>query len=126
MNVASTAGFVPGPNMAVYYASKAYVISLSEALSEEVRGSGVTVTVLCPGATRTGFQDRANLKDTPLFRAPLADAASVAKAGVEGMMRGKRMVIPGMMNKIVAFSPKISPRGLLLRISGKAVERSQP
>lgn len=104
LNVASTAGFLPGPNMAVYYACKAYVLSLSEALAQEVRGSGVSVTVLCPGATRTGFQDRANVLQTPLMRFGLADAASVTKAGIEGMMRGKRMVIPGITNKLVADS----------------------
>ena len=124
LNVASTAGFVPGPNMAVYYASKAYVISFSEALWEEVRKTGVSVTVLCPGATKTGFQERAKVNETPLMRAPLADAQSVARAGIEGMMRGRRMVIPGLMNKLVAFSPRVAPRALLLRISGKAVERT--
>ncbi|HET7815034.1 MAG TPA: SDR family oxidoreductase [Candidatus Baltobacteraceae bacterium] len=123
MNVASTAGFLPGPNMAVYYATKAYVISFSEALAEEVRGTGVSVTVLCPGATETGFADRAKVHTTRLFLAPKADAASVARAGIAGMMRGKRIVIPGVMNKLVAFSPKISPRGFLVWLSGKLVER---
>lgn len=80
------------------------MISLSEALAEEVRGTGVSVTVLCPGATRTGFQDRANVLQTPLMRFGLADAASVTKAGIEGMVRGKRMVIPGITNKLVADS----------------------
>ncbi len=123
LNIASTAAFLPGPNMAVYYASKAYVLSFSEALAEEVHGSGVTVTVLCPGATRTGFQERARIHETPLFRAPLADAAAVARAGLDGMMRGKRVVIPGISNKFVAFSPKITPRRLLVWISGRAVQR---
>lgn len=124
LNVASTAGFLPGPNMAVYYASKAYVISFSEALAEEVRGTGVTVTVLCPGATATGFQERAKVETTPLFRFPMAKAADVAKAGIDGMMRGKPMVVPGIMNKLVTIAPKISPRRLLVRVSGKAVERA--
>lgn len=123
LNVASTAGFLPGPNMAVYYATKAYVISFSEALAEEVRGTGVSVTVLCPGATETGFADRANVHSTLLFVAPKANAASVARAGINGMMRGKRMVIPGLSNKIVALLPRISPRGLLVSVSGKLVER---
>ncbi len=122
LNVASTAGFLPGPNMAVYYASKAYVISFSEALAEEVRGTGVTVTVLCPGATHTGFAERAGTTATPLFKLPMAKAADVAKAGIDGMMRGKSVVVPGITNKLVALSPKITPRRLLVAISGKAVE----
>lgn len=124
LNIASTAGFLPGPNMAVYYASKAYVISFSEALAQEVRGTGVTVTVLCPGATATGFQERAKMESTPLFRLPTAKAADVAKAGIEGMMRGKAVVVPGITNKLVAITPRITPRRLLVAISGRAVERT--
>lgn len=123
LNVASTAAFLPGPNMAVYYASKAYVLSLSEALAEEVRGTGVTVTVLCPGATETGFQERAEVQSALLLKLPMANAAKVAKAGIDGMMRGKAVVVPGLMNKIVAMAPKLTPRSLLIKISGKAVER---
>jgi short-subunit dehydrogenase len=126
LNVASTAGFLPGPNMAVYYAGKAYVISFSEALAEEVRGSGVTVTVLCPGATATGFQSRASVETTPLFKLPMAKADAVAKAGIEAMMRGKPVVVPGITNKFVAVSPKITPRRLLVKISGKAVQCRGP
>jgi short-subunit dehydrogenase len=123
LNVASTAGFLPGPNMAVYYAGKAYVISFSEALAEELRGTGVTVTVLCPGATATGFQARASANETMLFRLPMANAASVAKAGIDGMMRGKPVVVPGITNKLVMLAPKLVPRRLLVRVSGKVVER---
>jgi short-subunit dehydrogenase len=123
LNVASTAGFLPGPNMAVYYASKADVISLSEALAEEVRGTGVTVSVLCPGATSTGFHARAKMESTPLFRLPIAKAADVAKAGIDGMLRGKPVIVPGITNKLVAIAPKIAPRRLLVAISGKAVQR---
>jgi uncharacterized protein len=102
LNIASTAAFVPGPTMAVYYACKAYVLSLSEALADEVRAAGVTVTCLCPGATATGFQARANIVgNTILTRLPLADAASVAKAGFDGLMRGKSVVIPGLGNKLI-------------------------
>jgi uncharacterized protein len=125
LNVASTAGFLPGPNMAVYYAAKAYVISFSEALAQEVRGSGVTVTVLCPGATATGFQERAAVESTPLFRLPMAKADAVAKAGIDGMTRGKPVVVPGIMNKLVAMSPRVTPRAVLIKISGKAVERAK-
>jgi short-subunit dehydrogenase len=123
LNVASTAGFLPGPNMAVYYAGKAYVISFSEAIADEVRGTGVTVTVLCPGATATGFQARAAADETMLFRMPMAKADTVAKAGIDGMMRGKTIVVPGISNKLVTLAPKIVPRRFLVRVSGKVIER---
>jgi len=124
LNVASTAAFLPGPLMAVYYAAKAYVLSFSEALAEELRGTGVTATCLCPGATATGFQRRANVEgNTLLTRLPLDDAARVARAGIRGMIQGKAVVVPGITNKLVAISPKITPRRLLLWMSRKAVER---
>ncbi|MGZ3497003.1 MAG: SDR family NAD(P)-dependent oxidoreductase [Vulcanimicrobiaceae bacterium] len=123
LNIASTAAFLPGPLMAVYYATKAYVLSFSEALWEETRGSGVTVTCLCPGPTATGFQKRANVEETPLFRMKRADPASVAKAGFEGMLKGKRVVIPGLFNKFVAITPHLSPRRILLLVSRKMIER---
>jgi short-subunit dehydrogenase len=122
LNVASTAGFVPGPNMAVYYATKAYVISFSQALASEVSGSGVTVTVLCPGATATGFQQRARQQSMMLVRLGLADAGKVAKAGFDGMMHGKTMVIPGITNVFVANAPRFTPRRLLTWISAKLIE----
>jgi short-subunit dehydrogenase len=125
LNVASTAAFLPGPNMAVYYAAKAYVLSFSQALAEEMRATGVTVTCLCPGATATGFQTRADVHDTPMMRGPVADAASVARAGFRGMMAGKDIVVPGLANKLVALSPRFSPRRLLLRVSRKLVERNK-
>ena len=124
MNVASTAAFLPGPFMSVYYASKAYVLSFSQALTEELRSTGVTVTCLCPGATATGFVDRAKMHGTVLNRLPLANAAAVARAGYRGMMRGKDLVIPGPSNKFVAVSSKITPRRLLLWMSRKAVEQA--
>lgn len=122
LNVASTAGFVPGPFAAVYYASKAYVLSFSQALSEELRGSGVTVTCLAPGATATGFADRAEMKHTMLFKLPMADAASVAKAGYRATMAGKDLVIPGLSNKMLALSGRLMPRRVVLWISRKLVE----
>jgi hypothetical protein len=118
LNVASTAGFAPGPFMAVYYATKAYVVSFSEALAEELRGSGVTVTALCPGATRTGFAGAAGMEDSVLFRRGVVmDAAAVARAGVEGMMAGRAVVIPGIANKALVASIRISPRSLVRRIT---------
>jgi uncharacterized protein len=124
MNVASTAGFVPGPIMAVYYATKAYVISFSLALAEELRQSGVTVTVLCPGATRTEFQERAGIHlDVRLFRGPwVADAASVARAGYQGMLRGKRLVVPGVFNKIMVAATRLASRALLAKVARRVQE----
>lgn len=119
LNLASTAGFAPGPLMAVYYATKAYVISLSEALGEELRGSGVSVTVLCPGPTLTEFQAVAHMERTRLFRVPGAvlDAASVARAGYAGLMRGKRMVVPGIINRALPLVIRVSPRGVVVRVA---------
>lgn len=114
MNVASTAGFQPGPLMAVYYATKAYVLSLSEALASEVAGTGVTVTCLCPGPTRTGFQARAEMGESRLFRSfSVMDAETVARRGYEGMQAGRRLVVPGLMNKITAQSSRFFPRRIV-------------
>jgi short-subunit dehydrogenase len=125
LNVASTAGFVPGPFMAVYYATKAYVISFSEALAEELTGSGATVTVLCPGTTRTEFWAAAGADASArLLRRPwVAEAASVARAGYEGLRAGKRMVIPGLANKIMIQSVRVAPRALLTKIARRLQER---
>jgi uncharacterized protein len=111
LNVASTAAFQPGPLMAVYYATKAYVLSFSEAIAEELRDSGVTVTALCPGPTQTGFAEIANMTLTRLFTMmrPMSSAA-VARAGYRGMMSGKRIVIPGAKNKMLVQSLRVSPR----------------
>src|SRR6202022_1051919 len=89
LNLASTAAFEPGPLMAVYYASKAYVLSFSEALANELRGAGVTVTALCPGPTRTGFQERGVMQDSRLVQGQIADAKSVALAGFKGLIRSE-------------------------------------
>ncbi len=114
LNVASTAGFVPGPGMAVYYASKAYVISFSEALANELHGTGVSVTVLCPGPTLTEFQKRAGMADSRLFKVtkPMS-AARAARKGYFGMQRGQVVVIPGITNKLMAASSRIIPRELV-------------
>ena len=97
--------------MAVYYASKAYVLSFSEAIAEELAGTGVTVTALCPGPTDTGFQHRAGTADSPLFqRGNLLDAGRVAAAGHAGMLAGKRVVIPGGRNWLMAQSVRFAPR----------------
>ena len=119
LNVASTAGFLPGPLMSVYYATKAYVISLSEAVGEELRGSGVSMTVLCPGPTPTEFQELAHMQATRLFNLPgiTMDAGSVARAGYAGLMRGQRMVVPGLFNRLTPFAIRLSPRGLVVRVA---------
>lgn len=118
MNVASTAGFQPGPLMAVYYATKAYVISFSEALANEVAGQGVTVTCFCPGATETGFAGRAGNGQTRLFKTlrPM-DAKKVARIGYHGLLKGKSMVIPGVRNWLVAESVRFSPRKVVTAVS---------
>jgi uncharacterized protein len=118
LNVASTGAFQPGPLMAVYYATKAYVLSFSEALAEELRGTGVTVSALCPGPTETGFQKRADMEASRLFSGPLRvmDAAAVARAGYEGFQAGRRIVIPGLVNKLGVQALRISPRSLVTRL----------
>jgi uncharacterized protein len=118
MNVASTAGFQAGPWMAVYYATKAYVILFSEAIANELKGSGVTVTCLCPGATATNFARRAEMEHSRLFRLGAMRSLDVARAGYKGMMRGRTMVIPGWLNKALAMSVRLSPRKLVTAISG--------
>lgn len=119
LNVASTAAFLPGPLMATYYASKAFVLSFSEALATEVNGTGVVVTVLCPGPTETGFAEAAGVASSPLFRTGAMDADAVAKAGYDGLMRGRRVVIPGLKNRLLTFSTRLGPRWLAASIAGR-------
>src|SRR5439155_27363929 len=110
LNVASTAAFQPGPFMAVYYATKAYVLSLSEALAEETSGTGVTVTCLCPGVTDTEFHGVAGTDAQPLTSGALSmSASSVAEAGYRAMMRGRLIEIPGVHNKVGAPTVRIPP-----------------
>jgi short-subunit dehydrogenase len=125
MNVASTAAFQPGPYMAVYYATKAYVLSFSEALAAELQGSGVTVSVLCPGPTSTGFQARARMDETRLMRIPwMMDAATVARLGYRGLMAGKTIVIPGIANRLLAFSVRLAPRAFVRQVTRRLNERA--
>jgi uncharacterized protein len=118
LNVASTAAFQPGPLMAVYYASKAFVLSFSEALAEELRKTQVTVTALCPGPTATGFAANAELINSRLFnfKKP-ATPEYVAKVGYNAMKRGRRVVVAGAMNKLLAQSVRISPRKLVTKVT---------
>src|SRR5436305_13698526 len=117
LNIGSTAGFPPGPFMAVYYASKAFVNSFTEALWYELRGTGVTATVSCPGATATEFADVAGSSRSLLFRLGAASPATVARQGYRAMMKGKPMVIHGLKNKLTVQSLRISPRAVARAIA---------
>jgi short-subunit dehydrogenase len=118
LNVASTAAFQAGPLMAVYYASKAFVVSFSEAIGNELSGMGVTVTALCPGPTTTAFQDRARMQESRLAKAAaLMDAPTVARIGIDAMMAGKPLAIAGMLNRLVAWSTRLAPRQLTTKLA---------
>ena len=118
LNLGSTASFQPGPKMAVYYATKAYVLSFSEALWYELRPRGVTVTCLCPGPTRTGFQSRAGQEGARLLNVGLlsTDASAVARAGLDALFRGKRVVVPGVMNLVGTWAGRYSPTRSVLAV----------
>ena len=122
LNVGSTGSFAPGPLMAAYCATKAFVLSLSEAISEEVRGTGVCVTALCPGVTRTGFQARANVEHIQLTSGNMMSARQVAEAGYKALMRGQAVVVPGFLNQLLVFAVRIAPRSLARRISHRMMQ----
>lgn len=114
MNTASTAAFQPGPYMAVYYATKAFVLSFSEAIGAELDGTGVTVTALCPGPTASGFQDKADMHASALVKGKkLPTSAEVAAAGYRAMQRGQRVFVPGFMNWVMAQSVRFTPRNIV-------------
>ena len=124
LNVASTAAFQPGPLMAVYYATKAYVLSFSEALASETAGTGVTVTALCPGPVPTEFQKRAGTEKGLLITGPLAlPAREVAEAGYRGLRRGRPIVVPGLGNRVLMQALRISPRRLVTAVSRRLQEK---
>ena len=124
LNVASVASFAPGPMMAIYYATKAYVLSFSEAIGNELKGTGVTVTALCPGPTRTGFATAAGATSSNLYSTPgVMVAAPVAEAGYQGCMKEKAIVIPGLLNKVLVWAMAFSPRWIVTAISRKLQER---
>ena len=118
LNVASTAAFQPGPKMAVYFATKAFVLSLSEALHEELKPHGVRVSCLCPGPTRTEFGDVAGFGGNGLFDRVAMDAPAVVKAGLDGLTKNKAVVVPGLVNKLGAFSGRLVPRSVTRKIAG--------
>jgi uncharacterized protein len=121
MNVASTAAFMPGPLMAVYYATKAYVLSVSEAVQEELKGTGVTVTTLCPGPTESGFQAVADMGESKLVKGrKIMGAHTVAVQGVDAMLSGKSVAVIGTKNKFLALTPKFTPRRFVAGIVKRA------
>jgi short-subunit dehydrogenase len=108
--------------MAIYYASKAFVLSFSEAIAVELRKTGVRVTALCPGPTHSEFRQRAKMQSSPLFTTssiPVMTAEAVARAGYRGFVRGKRVVVPGVVNRLGVFGAKLGPRGMVARMAGK-------
>lgn len=118
LNVASTAAFQPGPKMAVYFATKAFVLSLSEALHEELKPHGVKVTCLCPGPTRTEFGDVAGFGGNGMFDKVAMNALEVVEAGLKALDRNKAVVIPGLINKVGAASTRFAPRSTVRKIAG--------
>jgi len=117
LNVASLAGFFPGPGMSAYYATKAHLLSLSEALATELAPRGITVTALCPGATATGFVDKANMERSRLVRGrKLASAKQVAEYGYHALKKGKRVAIPGFRNRALVFATRFLPRPWVTRL----------
>ena len=123
LNLASTAAFQPGPLMSVYYGTKAFVLSFSEAIAEELRHTGVTVTCLCPGATATGFADTAGVSNSRLFgKVGIQKADDIARYGYAATMRGERVAIPGIRNKIMIQSERFAPRALVTKLARLAQE----
>lgn len=119
LNLASTAAFLPGPFMSVYYATKAYVLSFSEAVNSELKNTGVTVTALCPGPTQSNFAKNAHAENSTMFNRKLPSAKSVAMVGYKAMMRGKSVAIVGIGNNILIFLTRFIPRDLLTSVSRK-------
>ncbi len=117
LNLGSTGSFIPSPLNAVYSASKAYVLSFSEAIAEELLSSGVTVTALCPGITRSEFHQRAGMEDIRVLRLGRMEPDVVARIGYKGLMTGRRVVVPGIINKLMIWGARIAPSGLVTRIT---------
>ncbi len=126
MNVASTAAFQSGPTMAVYYATKAYVLSFSEAVNNEVSNTGVTITTLCPGATESGFQAAAAMEESNLVKGrKLPTSKEVAEYGYSAMLKGKTVAIHGMLNYLMANSVRFAPRALVVKLTRKIQDKAQ-
>ena len=123
LNVGSTGSFAPAPFMAAYAATKAYVLSFSEGLAEELRGSGVTVTALCPGVTPTGFHERAKTGGMPLASFGIVSAGKVAELGYKALMRGQRVVVTGFLNQLMVLSIYLTPRSILLPLTRRLMTK---
>lgn len=119
LNVGSTAAFQPGPNMAIYFASKAFVLSFSEALHEETRAKNVTVTCLAPGAVATNFAAAANMEHSLLFRQNVLEVGYVARAGHRAFRRKQALIVPGLWNKLMIFAERLLPRSLVRKLAGR-------
>lgn len=123
LNVASISGFIPGPGMSVYNATKAYVLSFTEGLRRELRPKGVRVTALCPGPVSTEFQARAGIKDVHYPRGFDRSPEDVALSGYRGLMRGRSVVVPGLHNKVVPWLPRLFPRPMIANMVYKRLRR---
>jgi len=126
LNICSTGSIAPGPHNAVYCATKAYLLHLSEALSQEVRGTGVTVTAVCPGAVHTGFAHRAEMEATYLFRYGVMHPKTVARAAYTAMKAGKHVEVVGCRNKALMFAARLAPRSMVARLSGWIQKPREP
>ncbi|NOX88300.1 MAG: SDR family oxidoreductase [Calditrichaeota bacterium] len=116
LNVGSTGSFMPVPMNAIYCATKAFVLSFSEGVAKDLEGSGITVTTLCPGATKTEFAKRAQMEHIRLFNMMVMDSAKVAEIGYRGLMKGKKVVVAGLSNKLTVFSVRFTPRNLVVKL----------
>ena len=123
LNVGSTGSFAPVPLMSTYGGSKAFVLSFSEGLSEELKGTPVRVTALCPGVTRTGFQETARVNRVRLIRGPVMSAEQVARIGYKALMHGQAVVVPGFANQLLAFSVRFTPRSMARSLSRRMMEQ---
>jgi len=124
MNVASTAAFQPGPLMAVYFATKHYVLAFSEAIANELKGTGVTVTALCPGITESGFVDAAAMKSSRLAKQKMPTSAEVARYGFEAMMKGKTVAVHGTVNRLLSATTGLMPRAWVTAITRRIMDRA--
>lgn len=123
LNLGSTASFIPGPGMAVYHATKAYVLALGDSLAEELRGTGVSVTTLCPGPTQSGFQEKANMTDRAIFnKIRIPTAEEVAVFGYKKMLSGARIAVHGLSNQTIPFMVRFFPRSIVARIVKKVYQ----
>ncbi|HLA48030.1 MAG TPA: SDR family NAD(P)-dependent oxidoreductase, partial [Nitrospinota bacterium] len=116
LNIGSTGSFTPSPLNAIYCATKAYVLNFSEGIAKDLEGTGITVTTLCPGATHTEFAEKAKMQNTRLFSSMVMNPDEVAKIGYRALIKGKRVVVAGLYNKLLVFSLRFTPRWLVLKI----------